>query len=206
MFKAFLDNLAQLAGDERFKSRARQARELYEEKVGVLYSDDPSYESRMTLFQEWFIIEQPIDGDSNTLVDIYRQEQARGSHGELAMVEALKNHVHDVFHIKSSWSEQIKAAALYHNKNFFIKAEDIADILKKGDLFESRLVEVNGAWRLTNGYCHHPRKAVNFIKAEMKRIRQNDGEGLDEFFFQLASMSTRWERSRQIEVEQIYTL
>ncbi|VAX18796.1 hypothetical protein MNBD_NITROSPINAE03-203, partial [hydrothermal vent metagenome] len=57
---------------------------------------------------------------------------------------------------------------------------------------------------LTNGFCHHPSGALKFIKSEMKRIRKSDGEGIEEFLFALNAMSVRYERSRLIDVKEIY--
>jgi hypothetical protein len=204
LYISVLDNLSKMASEERFADKAKEAYEIYTSKVGGIYSEDRSYESRMTLFLEWFIFECQAIQTGESVLEVYKDEMARGSDAELNLVAAMKDHVRDVFLVKSSKAGVIKAQALYENGKYVICDSYRADLFSKGELFEARIVEVDGNWRLTNGFCHHPSAALKFIKEEMKRIRKASGNGLDEFFFQLAAMSMKLERSRQIEVTQIY--
>lgn len=204
MFKPLLENLSRLASDSRFEKMAREAYGRYEVTVGAVYSDDRSYETRMASFLEWFVFTQQANDKGETILDVYRDEMARGSDLELAMIDALKNHIQDVFIIKSVKNEKIKAAALYANRNYIFNDEERARMLRKGDMFAGRIVKFEENWHLTNSFCQHPSATLKFIKKEMKRIRKNGGKGIEDFFFQLTSMSVRWERSRQIEVSEIY--
>lgn len=203
MFKDILDNITKLASDGRFEAHAREAYKEFERRAGMIYTDDISYEAKMTSFLEWFAFTRPVTAAGETILDLYRVEQARGSDLELALVDALKTSLHDVFLVKSSSAGVVKATALYRNENLYLYEDERAAMLRKGDLFEGRAAEYDKRWYLTNGFCHHPSSAAKFIKAEMKRLRKA-GLSADDFMFQLAGMSSRWERSRQIEVGQIY--
>jgi len=203
MFKQLLENLTQFASDKRFEAKAQEAYKFYEKRTGAIYHDDLAYEQRMTSFLEWFVFSVPAGDDGQRVLDVYRNEMARGSEEELAMVDSLSDNLHDLFVIKSSKNSIIKATALFTNKNFKIE-DDRADTIHKGDIFEARIANYEKRWFMTNGLCNHPPKALKYIKGEMKRIRQENGEGLLDFVFQLVSKSTKWERSRNIDVTEIY--
>lgn len=203
-FRSLLENMSKFSSDKRFEKMAREANGIYEAKTGSIYTDDQQYETRMTSFLEWFLFTQPGSEDGQTVLDVYRDELARGSDLELAMIDAIKAHIQDVFLVKSAKNGKIKATALYANKNFIIRDEERAGLLRKGDIFEGRIIRFENNWYLTNGLCPHPSGSLKFIKSEMKRIRKNEEEGIEEFLFALNSMSVRYERSRQIDVKEIY--
>jgi len=204
LFKLLLENISRFSSDKRFEKMAREANGIYEAKAGSIYTDDQQYETHMASFLEWFLFTQPANDKGQTVMDVYREEKARGSDFELAMIDAIKEHIQDVFLIKSAKNGKIKATALFANKNYIISDEERAGLLRKGDIFEGRIVQFEKQWLLTNGFCPHPSGALKYIKSEMKRIRKNDGEGIEEFLFTLNSMSLRYERSRQIDVKEIY--
>ncbi|HEB71864.1 MAG TPA: hypothetical protein ENI77_04520 [Nitrospirae bacterium] len=203
-FRSLLENMSRFSSDARFEKMAREANGVYEAKAGSIYTDDQQYETHMTSFLEWFLFTQPANEKGQTVIDVYREEMARGSDIELAMIDAIKEHIQDVFLVKSSKNGKIKATALLANKNYVISDQERAGLLRKGDIFEGRIVQFEKNWLLTNGFCHHPSGSLKFIKSEMKRIRKNGGEGIEEFLFALNAMSVRYERSRQIDVKEIY--
>jgi hypothetical protein len=196
--------MSKFSSDSRFEEKAREANATYEAKAGTIYTDDQQYETRMASFLEWFLFTQPANEEGETVLDVYREELARGSNMELTMVDALKEHIHDIFLVKSAKNGRIKATGLFANKNFIISDEDRTVLLRKGDIFEGRIIQYEKYWFLTNGFCPHPSGSLKFIKTEMKRIRKSGGEGIGEFLFDLCSMSVRYERSRQIDVKAIY--
>ena len=153
MLKHVLDELYRLAADKRFEKKASGEHELYNKQAGAIYEDDRFCDARATLFLEWFILERPADEKGRRVLDVYREEKAKGSDEELAILDALEQNIHDVFLIKSSKNGKVKATALYRNKNFTITDYDRAGMLCKGDLFEARIIKSGKQWLLINAVC-----------------------------------------------------
>jgi len=204
MFNTLLKNLTKFASDARFQENATRSLRRYERLIGAIYNDDPYYDSRMTCFLEWFILEEPATGSGNRVLDVYRHERARGSESELAMIDSLDNNIHDIFQVKSARQGKIKVTALFANRSFTIDDQCLSETISKNEIFEGRIVNLDGAWLLTQGVCHHPSAALKFIKTEMKRIRKSGENGAAEFIFRLGSMLTRWRRARNISINEIY--
>ncbi len=204
MFITLLKNLTKFASDSRFQESATRSLRRYEGLIGAIYNDDPYFDSRMTCFLEWFILEEPAADSGDRVLDIYRHERARGSESELAMIDSLDNHIHDIFLVKSVRQGKIKVTALFANRNFTIDDQCLSETINRNEIFEGRIVNLNGAWLLTQGMCHHPSAALKFVKAEMKRIRKTSEDGPGEFIFRLGSMLTRWRRARNISINEIY--
>jgi hypothetical protein len=202
MLKDTLDRLMGLMAGGQFEPQARLAMALFRERTGASFEDDPSHEGRIALFTEWFILDYPKISGGLSPLDLF----AAGAPGEeaLAIVGALRKNVHDVFLVKWAAKGQIKLLAVYMDKSFIVDGEEKAGSFRKGDIFEARVISLDGKWRLLNGFLSHPSRAGKFIRGEMARIRGVNGAGLGAFIARLATMSLMSERSRNIDVDEIY--
>lgn len=204
MLKETLDNLHQLISEGQLESDARRALTIYRKMTGTAYLDDPSYENRMALFTEWFMFDYAKTVEGVSPVDFYIAGKHEISDRERHTLEALKKNIHDVFWVKWASGEQLKLWAMYLDKYFIVDGVENASMFRKHDLFEARIVDLNLKWYMLNGFCRHPASAYKFIYTQMKQIRDNKGEGLEEFIHRLASMSLMSERARNINVNEIY--
>ncbi|MDH5510155.1 MAG: hypothetical protein OEZ32_07335 [Nitrospinota bacterium] len=204
MLKETLENLYRLISEGQLESDARRALSVYRKMSGTAYQDDPSYESRMSLFTEWFMLDSAKTEDTISPIEFYIAGKQDISDEERQTLDALKRNVHDVFWVKWASDERLKVWAMYLDKYFYVDGVENAGMFRKHDLFEARIVDLNGKWLMLNGFCHHPAKTYKFISAQMKRIRKSNGEGLKEFIHKLSSMSLMSERARNIDVNEIY--
>ena len=204
MLKETLENLHLLISEGQLESDARRALSVYRKMSGTAYQDDPSYENRMALFTEWFMFDYAKTEEAVSPIEFYVAGKQNISEEERQALDALKKNIHDVFWVKWASGEQLKVWGMYLDKYFFVDGVENASMFRKHDLFEARIVELDGKWQMLNGFCHHPAKTYKFISAQMKRIRESNGEGLEEFIHKLSSMSLMSERARNIDVNEIY--
>ena len=54
------ESLLEYAGDAELKESLALAREEFIERTGPLFESDPSFEHRLTIFLEWFILDRPL--------------------------------------------------------------------------------------------------------------------------------------------------
>lgn len=204
VFKQLLEELYKFSSDPRFEKKAREAHDEFEGRAGTIYEDDESYENRMTAFLEWFILEKSAADGGKRVIDVYRDERARGSEMELQLLDSLDECVHDIYNVRSVKKPYVKVDSMVSNKTYWIEDGERAETLRKGDLFEGRIIKFGKTWLMTNTLLNHPSKVLKFVKAEGKAIRRNGGNGLKDFIFRLTTMRTRWERSRRIDAAEIY--
>jgi len=204
MLKETLDNLYRLISEGPLESDARRALATYRKMSGTAYQDDSSYENRMALFTEWFMLDYAKTEEMVSPIDFYIAGRPDMTEEERHALEALKKNIHDVFWVKWSSGGQLKLWAMFLDRYFIVDEVENAGMFRKHDLFEARIVNLDGKWLLLNGFCHHPAKTYKFISAQMKRIRKSNGEGLEAFIHKLASMSLMSERARNIDVNEIY--
>jgi len=202
--KLALDGLTKFASLPRFGNFAIKCRNNYDLIVGGIHEDDKFYETRMLFFMEWLIFDA-IGDDGRTIYQIYVDELGTGgTPEENEALEALGKHWRDVFTVKWSEDGQMKLTALRQNKNIVVMDEEKSPSFRKGDLFSGRAFKAGEAWYLTNGICPHPSKALKAIKKDVKRIVKEGGGEMTEYLLRLTAMSVKWERFRNVDINDIY--
>jgi len=203
MLRPLLEDITKFASEPRFEEIAKRARQEYDSRVGGVHVDDLSYEIRMINFMEWLVFDYAWDDSGKTILDIYTEEKGNGSDGQL--IAALKSQTRDIFQVKWSYDNLVKLDAIYSDKYIIVNDPERWETFKKKDVFTGRIVNMGDAWYLTNGVCVHPSKAARMLKKEMKKYRKTPDFDLKGYLFRLTAMSLKWERSRNIDVNDIYT-
>ncbi|MBI4666681.1 MAG: hypothetical protein HY751_09770 [Nitrospinae bacterium] len=204
--RGLLEDISRFAATGRFETMARNARSVYDRRVGVIHSDDTWYETRMVSFMEWFIFdyaEDPANG-GKTIFQLFLEENTFAldtQNREIA--EALAKHEMDVFRVKWSAEGVMKVTAIFKDVNILF-ADERSGTFKSGDLFSGRALFYKERWYLSNGLCVHPSKARRTIKKEMKGFRKTAGADIRDYLLTLTAMSLKWERSRNIDINDIY--
>lgn len=202
--KALLDDITRFASEPRFEEVAKAARHEHDRRVGVIYTDDITYEARMVNFMEWFVFDFAVDESGRTMLDRYMEESGTRSNGNLALLTALKNQTRDIFAVKWAYDGLVKLTALYLDQYIIVQDPERWEMFKKKDIFSGRAVNVEDKWYLTNGVCVHPSKTLRLLKKEMKKFRAAGNFNMREYQFTLTAMSVMWERSRNIDIHDIY--
>jgi len=180
------------------------ARKEYFGVTGEVFEDDASFELRMILFLEWYLLERPL-GRGVVPIRAYLEENGeRLEPGEREIAEALLHHRHGIFRIKKTRPPVLSLKDLWDGKTVTVEGADIARSLQAGDLVDARIVSVGGKNFFTEGVLCHPPVAEDFIKKELKAIRKGGGAGPGEFALRLAGMLLKYERYRGIKPENIY--
>jgi hypothetical protein len=201
--KFALDELTKFASLDRFEKFAIKCRHDYDLVVGGIHEDDKFYETRMLFFMEWLIFDAPGD-DGRTIFQICVDEREKDTPEKREALDALEKQWRDVFTVKWSADGQMKVTALRQNKNIVITDEEKSPSFRKGDIFSGRAFNVGETWLLTNGICVHPSKALKTIKKDIKRIVKYGGGEMTEYLLRLTGMSVKWERFRNVDVNDIY--
>jgi len=180
---------------------------------GEVHEDDRCYELRMQAFFNWYLFDRVEPKTGQTPIDRYLREKGKELLGE------EKNVLIGCTQSKLSLYEYRGRGGLFSRpKAGRVRVRDAlsaADFdvterrqmhgLDEGDLFEARLVPVDGAWQFSSSFTYHPREVKRTIQREVKR-RKKAGEEIDPrgFAWELEKMSLQAERFRNVTIHAIY--
>ncbi|MFQ5457086.1 MAG: hypothetical protein ACE5FC_01340 [Myxococcota bacterium] len=202
--KAQLDRAIKAMTAPPYAAELEACRKAYFGITGEVFEDDPSFELRMILFIEWFLLERPL-ARGVVPMRAYLEEHGEGmTPGDRQVTEALLHHQHGLFSVRKARPPVLTIKDLWNGKLVRVDAGDLARSFQAGDLLDARLVRLPGRTCLTEGVLCHPPEAEKYIKAEVKAIRKGGAAGPEELALTLAGMLLKFERYRGIKPENIY--
>lgn len=199
--------IAWAMGPERQEEILR-AKAEYMARTGEFHEEDRSFEQRMAAFLEYFLFDRPLDGFEEPPVTAFLREKGGGiDPDELPRFEALTRSVHGLFEIRKLGTKNgLRLRDLISGNDFevFERRELVA--LAKGDILDVRLVPWDDdTWIFSGSFFFHPRDARKPILKEAKRRRKADPEACPQAFaWDLARVALKFERYRNVAVENIY--
>ena len=143
----------------------------YQKLAGVIYDDDNGYENRMGLFLEWVIFDRLLPGKSITLLEGMMEEK-QNSHA-LQDTQDFRNFidcVHGLFVLLKISKEKIVVRNLFDNNKYTVHGEQAHLMFTKNDIFQARILPIDGAYYFTGNFCYHPMPAASYIKNEVKKV------------------------------------
>ena len=182
------------------------ARKDYQKRAGEIYEDDKSYEARMGLFLEWYVFDRMVPGTEKTPLELFvDQNGVGGVSDELKNGDDFSGNINGLFIIKKISDSEVAALNLIDNKKYSVKEEEGKILFNKNDLFEGRIVLIDGNYCFTPNFCFHPKEVEKFIKGEVKKIitaREVYLKELKHFNSQLKDLNSRLDKNAR-EIEKI---
>jgi hypothetical protein len=198
--------LAWASADER-KPALLAARTAWFSRFGEPHEEDRSYESRMNALLDFYLYDFRPDGVDTTLEQFLR---AGGGHptDELARFRELGRNVHGLFEVRRLDPGKVRLRDVFTGDDHEVAERRAMAGVSKGDLFEARLVPVDGTLYFSGAFLYHPPEARKAILAEVKRLRKAAGKrgrpDVPSFLARLSRMAFKLERYRNVKVESIY--
>ncbi len=169
--KEKFDLLVQKITQDHDSNEILEAKRDYQKLAGEIYEDDKSYEARMGLFLEWFIFDRTIPGKGETPLEILiRKSDDHGLPDELKNVKKFAENFHGLFVVKKIRDGEVVVLNLLDDKKYNVIELEGKLLFQKNDLFEGRIVFLEGKYFFTGNFCFHPREVEKFIKGEIKKI------------------------------------
>jgi hypothetical protein len=76
--------------------------------------------------------------------------------------------------------------------------------LEIGDIFEARLVPVQGTYHFSSSFTYHPREVKRTILREVKRRKKKGPVDVRLFIWELEKMALQADRFKNVSIENIY--
>lgn len=209
MIQPWVEKVAAWATGPEREEEILRAREDFRRLTGDFHDDDRSFETRMAAFLEYFLFDRPLDGRGVPPTEAWLEDAAATiDDGERPRFEALTQSLHGVFEIRKLGTKHgLRIRELLTEKDYEIYERRELVGLKKGDVFDARIVPWDDeSWVFAGTFLYHPAEARKPIRKEARRRRKEGGEAASplQFAWDLARMLLKFERYRNVPVENIY--
>ena len=171
MIKESLDKLIKIATSDLFSENILEARNVYKNIAGNVYEDDKSYESKMTLFLDWYIFSHiDLKNNKTILEKIIDRDKKILPTNVLKAFEEFTNNIHGIFVAKKIKEHTALVINLFDNKTYEVVEPIEKFYFSKNELFEGRILKFNNNYYFTGNYCFHPKESHKYIKQEVENI------------------------------------
>ena len=206
MYRATLDRVAQLFSAAPYNGEFNVAREDYFRRTGKVFQDGPMFESRMTAFLEWFLLERWLWDSGIPPIRLYRLKYSETlEEREVAILKSLEESIHSLFRLTSRDRECFSMEDLRTGQKHAV-LERLHPLVgaHRGDILDARILQIGDEKFCSDALWIHPSDANSFIEAESKVRRGRDLDGWRSFLFDLAYMRLKRERYAHVPTNQIY--
>ena len=171
MLKERLEELFEFIAQHIPSEQIMLAKKEYQKTTGETYEDDKSYNTRMSLFLEWYLLDNYEPGAEITILErITEDNKSSWSQEHIEVCQDIANNIQALFEVKKVRDNSVTVIDLFKNQKYHINENDSKLIFRKNDIFQGRIVFHHAQWHFTGHFCFHPNKNQGFIKNEIKKI------------------------------------
>ena len=171
MFKETLEQLFEFVAQHIPSEQIMMAKKEYQKTTGEIYEDDKSYNSRMALFLEWYLLDQYEPGTRQTVLEnIIEDNSSSWTPDRLESYKDVSKNIQALFEIKKVRDNSVTVLDLFTDEKYQIEEEDSKLAFRKNDIFQGRIVPHNDKYFFTGYFCFHPNKTQRYIKGEAKKF------------------------------------
>ena len=171
MLRETLEQLFEFVAQHIPSEQIMMAKKEYQKTTGEIYEDDKSYNSRMALFLEWYLLDQYEPGTRQTVLEnIIEDNSSSWTPDRLESYKDVSKNIQALFEIKKVRDNSVTVLDLFTDEKYQIEEEDSKLAFRKNDIFQGRIVPHNDKYFFTGNFCFHPKKIQRYIKSEAKKI------------------------------------
>ena len=171
MFKETLEQLFEFVAQHIPSEQIMIAKKEYQKTAGKIYEDDKSYNTRMVLFLEWYLLDHYEPGTRRTILENIIEDNS--SSWTLDRREACKdisNNIQALFEIKKVRDNSVTVLDLFSDEKYLVEEEDSKLVFRKNDIFQGRIFPHQDKYFFSGYFCFHPNKTQRYIKGETKEF------------------------------------
>ncbi|MGB0455186.1 MAG: hypothetical protein ACPGJV_15875 [Bacteriovoracaceae bacterium] len=179
-----------------------EAKKIYFDATGIANEDDDDFESRMSIFNDWYLLQFQSSKLTRTIINDYfskREEEQR-------IQKALSEVNYSIFeYTGKSFKKQIVLKDILHKDKITLMKDHSELALLKGEYFVGRVLSYEESSFLLSGVCVVPKEVIGIIKKEAKKVRKlEDTQEEHDFLLQIEYFTNKWKRYNHIAPERIF--
>jgi hypothetical protein len=202
----FISQILETYGKGSYYDEVKRAKEHYFSKAFKVAEGSDRYEAELNQFFDWFVFERNLERDELPPIRLFNREQLKGlENDQIKIFESLGNSFSSVFELIKIKKDQAVIRDLFDKETYTIEDIENPKIFQKGDIFQARLVPLDDHVVFSLAFLFHPKEAKNFLRKEIKKIKDLKGEHKKELMLRLSLMKHRSEQYPHIDVTHIYS-
>lgn len=163
------------------------------------------FELRMNQFYDWYFFSRKLSNFGQTpLESCFLVRELRFSDEELKIIDILKKNIHSLFEFDKIKNNDVYIKDVIKNKKIVVKNSKVLFGFNEEELFETRLIEIDGKFVFLKGFCFHPFSVKKIILEEVKKHRKNTDLDPELLLFRLMKMRYKFEQYKHVKPELIY--
>ena len=199
--QSHLDIILHKFSQDEFYERLKEAKKKYFKIAGVVNEEDDEYESKMNLFNDWYLFHFLETGLNSSYVNAYLKSVKL----DQELDRSLRNVNYSLYQLISRKQDKIKIKDHFSNIKFTLAQDNGPIGCVDGDVFIGRTLSIDNSFYLLKGMCILPKGIENVLKRRVKKIRRLKDPNLQyDFLLQLESLKIKWLRYGHIEAEKIF--
>lgn len=195
-----LNNALKIYSADSHYDTMLQAKNHYFSLTGQVFEEDEDYESRMSAFNDWYLLQYV----SETGCPIWNYV----SENEIdeSVSKALRTIKHSIYeYVGKNLRKQHVLKDIVHNRKIVLSKRAVIPSLLKNDLFIGRVLETEGEYFTLSGLCLLPADVKGILKKQGKQVRTlNDQKKEMEFLLLVESLKTKWVRYGHLDAKAIF--
>lgn len=187
---------------------AAEARDSYLLATGRVHEGDRSFDERMALFMEWFLLDRPLGSGQETPAHRWAVDHAAAldPRSRALLLGLCTSHRSLFCRVGADDAQRLLADDLLYGIRWVVTAPDGLPGVDVGDVYEGRLVGYAGEVHFTAAFCYHPREAAQRIRHYMERVRDRRMAPGPSLLDELMCMRLAYDRAEGAPVNAIYRL
>ncbi|MCK6599840.1 MAG: hypothetical protein L6Q37_15855 [Bdellovibrionaceae bacterium] len=164
-----------------------------------------NFELRMNQFYDWYFFTRKLSNFGQTpLNSCFLVRELRFTEDEIKYIDVLKKNTHSLFEFIKIKDKDVYIKDLLKNQKLVVKSSKILFGFNEDEVFETRLIEVDGQLVFMKGFCFHPFSVKKIILEEVKKHRKNSDLDPEILMFRLMKMRYKFEQYKHVSPEKIY--
>ena len=171
MFKETLEQLFEFVAQHIPSEYIMIAKKEYQKTTGKIYEDDKSYNTRMVLFLEWYLLDHyEPEIRCTVLENIIEDNSFSWTPDRLESYKDVSKNIQALFEIKKVRDNSVTVLDLFTDEKYQIEEEDSKLAFRKNDIFQGRIFPHQDKYFFSGYFCFHPNKTERYIKGEAKKF------------------------------------
>jgi hypothetical protein len=169
MLKESLEQLFEYVAKHISSEQIMLAKKEYQKSTGDIYEDDKSYNTRMALFLEWYLLDQYDPETHRTILEnIIEDNPSSWTQDRLEVYKNISKNILGLFEVRKVRDHSVTVLNLFTDEKYLVDEEDSKLAFRKNDMFQGRIIPHRGKYYFSGYFCFHPNKTHRYIKNEAK--------------------------------------
>lgn len=179
-----------------------EAKKEYFSITGQANEDDEDYESRMTSFNDWYLLQFVSKSGTRTIIKDFIKKYDIPE----KFRESLLNVNYSLYEYTGrNFKGRDVLKDLHYKKKFVLPKGNNKLPLIKNDIFLGRILTVDDTHFLLDGICVLPKDVKTILKKESKKVRRMDDSFEDnKFLLNIEACKAKWLRYSHIDISNIF--